>query len=121
MNINIKATNIELTDDIRDRVNKVLESVSKVLNVENDQFVGQVEVGKTSNHHKTGDIFRAEASLTANGQPIYVVSEKSDLYSALDDLKDEVINSIKRSRRKNRSGIRKGAAKVKDFVRKFFK
>ncbi len=63
MNINIKTTNITLTDSISDYTSKRLEAVKQLL--ANDSTIRcDVELGKTSAHHKNGDISRSTWSAT---------------------------------------------------------
>jgi len=120
MNINIKATQIELSDEIRGRVDKALESISKVLDASGDQLVGQVEVGKISNHHQSGDIFKAEMNLQSKGEVFYAVSEKSDLSAALEDVKDTIVADIKKAKGKQQSMLRRGGNKAKTFIKNIF-
>ena len=87
MNINIKTIGISLTPSISDYVNKRMESVNKFM--ENDpSAICSFEVGKTTQHHKRGDVFRAEAHIVAAKRDIYVDSEQSDLYAAIDAVRD---------------------------------
>ncbi len=116
MNINIKCTHIELTDAIRNYVFTKLESVNKLLN-RSDEAFAQVEVGKESNHHMKGDVFKAEIHLRGDGAEHYAVVIKDDLYAAIDELKDEIMEKVKSTKNKNRSNFRRGAAKVKNFVK----
>lgn len=117
MNIHIKATNIELTDAIRNYVFKKLEGIDKLVNSKDGELVVHVEVAKTSNHHKSGDIFKAEVRIgIAN---VFAISEKNDLYSAIDDVRDEVIAEAKKAKGKKESLIRRGGQKAKNLFRSF--
>lgn len=121
MNINIKATNIELTDAIREYVFKRLEGIDTILGVNSEEVVGQVEVGKTTNHHKSGDIFKAEVNIGGGGHSLYAVSEKDDLYAAIDEVRDSMIAEAKKIRGKQKSLIRRGGQKAKAFIKGIFK
>jgi len=66
MKINIKTTNISLTPAISEYIEKRIGSLDKFYKKEED-IVINVEVGKTTEHHKSGDIFRAEINLTRAG------------------------------------------------------
>jgi ribosomal subunit interface protein len=116
MNINIKAKHIELTDEIRQYVLTKLDSVNKLLS-HPENALAEIEVGKESNHHSKGDVFRAEANISADGKQFYVVMIKDDLYAAIDELKDEISEKIKSSNKKSRSNFRDGAGKVKNFIK----
>ncbi|MFA6297326.1 MAG: ribosome-associated translation inhibitor RaiA [Candidatus Paceibacterota bacterium] len=119
MNINIKATNIELTDSIRNHAFKCLEGIDKILGVSTEEIVGQIEVGKTTNHHKSGDIFRAEVNISGGGYTLYSFSETSDLYAAIDMVRDEIIAEARKLRGKEKSLFRRGGQQIKNYFKKF--
>lgn len=124
MKINIKATGIELTPAISDYVQRRISSIEKYLHVkqvskekefESDEsgIVAQVEVGKSTNHHKGGNIFRAEVHITGNGLDVYAVSEQDDLYAAVDLVKDEIVRSMVQTKEKNQTITRRSAEMMK--------
>lgn len=119
MNINIKATNIELTPAIYDYVEKKIGSISKYLQEGSEDIVAQVEVGKTTNHHKGGDIFRAEVHISGSGLNMYAMSETEDLYASVDKVKDEISEELKRNKEKRSALSRRGGQMVKDMLRGF--
>lgn len=114
MNISIKCTNIELTDAIRDYTERRLESIEK--------FVGgsgqvMVELEKTTNHHKQGEIFRAEANVvTSTGAQYRAVSEKADLYQAVDDVKGILSRELSAGKGKQRVLWKRGAQTLKSLM-----
>lgn len=114
---NIKATNIELTPDIREYVFKKIELLEKYVDPNDTSVMCDVEVGKTTMHHQTGDIFKAEMNFRISGKYVYAVAEKDTLNSALDEVKDEIARSIA-SRKKKREGLmRRGGAMVKAMIK----
>jgi ribosomal subunit interface protein len=118
MKINIKATNIVLTDAISLYANEKVRSTEKFMAPhENEEVFVQVEIGKLTNHHYAGDIFRAEANLTVHGKYFRAESEKSDLYAAIDDMREELVREINSHKEKNRALFRKGAAMIKNILR----
>ena len=117
MKINIKATGIELTPAISSYVNKKIYSIEKYLDKNNANVVAQVEVGKSTKHHKTGNVFRAEVHITGGGLDLYAVSEKEDLYSAIDIVKDEVVHSVVQSKGKRQTLTRRGAEMIKNMMK----
>jgi putative sigma-54 modulation protein len=116
MKINIKTTTISLTPAISDYVDKRFSSLDKFF--QNDSTVMfDLELAKTTNHHKNGDIFKAEIHITGKDKNIYASSEKEDLYAAIDDVKDEILREVKNSNEKIRSLLRRGGAKIKNLLR----
>ncbi len=70
MNINIKATNIELNTEIKDYVDSKILSLDKFLNSGNDIPVF-LEIGRESNHHQNGpDVFMAEIHFSFEGNQV---------------------------------------------------
>jgi len=87
MNINIKATRMELTPAIETAVIEKIGGLEKYF----DNIIGcEVEVGKTTNHHQKGDIFRAEANLEVPKKIIRAEAETDDLYKSLTEVKDKL-------------------------------
>jgi ribosomal subunit interface protein len=116
INTNIKATNVELTGAINDYVNKRLEGIKKFIK-EGDKAVIQVEVGKTTNHHKQGDVFRAEFNIEISGNKFYAFSEKEDLYVSIDDVKAEIVRQISSNKDKKQTLFKRGAKSVKKMMK----
>jgi putative sigma-54 modulation protein len=121
MNIKIKASRMELTPSIEDYVYKRMEAVTKLIAGQEESTVCDVEVGKTTEHHNKGDVFRAEVNLTVSGKQYYASSEKGDLYSAIDHVQSEIVRELKTGKEKRLSAIRRGGARIKDIVRGFYK
>lgn len=90
MNIQIKGTNLELTDALKSYVNEKIGGLEHFLN---NILAARVEL-ETSTHHQSG-FFRCEVNLEVPGK--YVLraeSTESDMYAAIDavipKLKDEI-------------------------------
>lgn len=84
----IKATNIELTDAIREAVETELAAHDALVERWGDAATADVEVGKTSNHHHKGEIFRAEVNLQIPGKLLRAEHEDEDLYAAIKEVAD---------------------------------
>jgi len=121
MNINIKATNTELTPAIRDYVEKKVTSLEKFISKYGENAQVQVEVGKTTHHHNKGDVFRAEmnVSLAGNAYQFRAEAETIDLYAAIDMAKDELERELSRFKGKRESLYRRGAKTLKNLMKRF--
>ncbi len=116
MNTNIKTTNVTLTPAIREYVDKRMEKVSALL--QSDPSVQcDIELGRSSVHHQKGDIFKAEVHIVGAGKNLYASSEKSDLYSAIDMVRDDILRELKSGKGKRISLVRRSGARVKDMVK----
>lgn len=118
MNLNIKTTNFSLTPAIKAYLEKKLMVLDKLVDFDRENVLIRAELGKTSQHHRHGDIFRAEADIKIGGTSFRAVSEKEDLYAAIDDLKDELTREITTWKDKKKSKVRRGAQSMKKILRK---
>ncbi len=117
MNIKIRSKNLEITPAIDDYVTKKIRTLEKFLDSQKE-ILCEVEIGKTTNHHKSGDIFRAEVNITEPGsKQFYAVAEESDLYAAIDVVRDEAEREIVSFKRKYKTLFRRGAARVKNLLK----
>lgn len=116
MKINIKATDFSLTPSISEYIEKKIDMLEKFFRG-TDEVLVSVEVGRTTKHHKSGDIFRAEIHISAGGEEYYAVVEKDDLYAAIDEVKDEIVHELTSRRKKALRLFRRGGAKIKNLLK----
>ena len=94
MNIKIRSKNFDITPAINDYVSRKISSLEKFLGTKGN-ILCEVEIGRTTLHHKSGDIFRAEINIIEPGnKQIFAVAEEADLYSAIDVVRDEAEREI---------------------------
>ena len=100
MKIDIKGTNMELTEAIKNYVNEKVGSLEKYYY---GILEARVDVGITSKHHQKGDIFRAEVNLEIPQKGVLrAEAVREDLYIAINEVKDELQRQLKRFKEKNR-------------------
>jgi len=95
MQLNIKATNLELTSNIKDYVQKKMDMLDKYLG-KLKVISAHFEVSQTTNHHQKGEIFCAEANLIVNGDLLRVEKTEKDVYKAIDKVKTHLEQAIKK-------------------------
>jgi putative sigma-54 modulation protein len=115
MNINIKATNMELTPAIKEYVEKRVAGIEKFL-TNADAFV-HVEVGKTTNHHKQGNIFKAELAIRMTGVNAFALAESSDLYAAIDEAREQLVQELTHMKDRKQTLFKRGAISVKKLLK----
>jgi ribosomal subunit interface protein len=116
MNTKIKATNITLTPDISNYADKRLEAVVKLFQHDSTAQM-DVEVSRTTAHHKNGDIFKAEVHIVAKGEDLYASAEEDDIYKAIDAVRDEILREARSSRAKKISLVRRSGMMVKNLMK----
>jgi ribosomal subunit interface protein len=109
---------MELTRGINNYIDKRVLGISKF--VKGGEMAVFVEVGKTTNHHKQGDIFRAEFNIEISGAKFYAFSEKEDLYTAIDDAKKEIIRQISSNKDRKQTLFKRGASSIKNILKGFY-
>jgi len=99
MQINIKATRLELTEAIRNYFQEKMDMVEKYLG-DIKVINCQVEIEKTVGGQHKGEIFRAEVNLQVPRQILRVEKTEKDLYKAIDKVKDHLDLIIKKYKEK---------------------
>src|SRR3989338_1796107 len=117
MRLNVKTTNIQMTPAISGYLDKRLSAFDKFISANDQSVKCDVEIGKTTRHHRSGDIFKAEVNLHIAGKDFYAVSERSDLYTAIDEVNDETVRLITQHKDRNTTLMRRGAATVKNILK----
>lgn len=117
MNIKVQATNMKLTDDIQEYLNKKLAHFENYLDQNGGNALCEVELEKTTDHHKQGDIYRAEINVTDDGRHHRAASRQENIYAAIDEVKDEMSRELRKSKGKHMTLVRRGGAKVKAMLK----
>ena len=117
MNYNLKGTDILITPKIRDYLAKKLERFDKFMpapdaaraDVELSYLVGEAKVYRA-------EIMLFEQSLPA---PLRAVAEGGALYEAIDKAAGDIFIELTREKKKKQHVFRRGAARIKDYIRGF--
>lgn len=106
MKINLKATQLELTDALKDYIQLKMDMLEKYLGdvqVLNCDF----EIEKIVSSQNKGKIFRAEVNLEVPRELLRVDKTEADMYKAIDKVKDHLVLSIKKYKEKQRDKKRR--------------
>ncbi len=87
--------------------------------IQDDSALCEVELAKSTKHHKAGDLFKAEANITFAGKQFYVLAEKEDIYAAIDLMRDEAERVIVSRRKRYIAKVRRGAKRIKDMFKRW--
>lgn len=105
MNIIIRSKNCELTPTFKEFVEQKIASLEKYSTMfqENDdhdptkekaKVEAIVEVGKTTFHHKKGDLFQAECHLIFPGKTLTAEASSGDLKTSVNIVREELQRQI---------------------------
>jgi len=115
----IKFTNIKPDEALKEYTEMRLEKVKHLAENIQDEIICRVEFALRTKHRQ-GDIFMAEIQLRIAGADLRVVREKDDLRAAIDEARDELLEEIKKTKKKSESLYRRSGRKVKSFFKRFY-
>jgi len=101
MKINLKTTHLELTEAIREYVQTKIDMLEKYLG-DTAVINCDVELEKAVGGQNKGEIFRAEVNLQIPRELLRVEKTETDLYKAIDKVKDHLEEIIINYRKKIR-------------------
>jgi len=104
MGIDIFSKNIELNDPLRVFIEEKIGTLMKYL--KGDGIGIRVEVSRPSKHHRSGDVFYAEANIKMGGKLIRATAENRDLHTAVTEVRDELQIQLKKLKDKKLSSRR---------------
>jgi len=120
MKINLKGKNIDITEAIHDYVQKRVTNLEKLLSTieaGGGEVMVNFEVGKSTKHHKGGEVFHSDCLININGKKFYSSSDKEDLYQAIDEIKESLYEEIRRFKDRKQTLFRRGASSVKKMLK----
>ena len=96
MRLNAKSKNIEITPSLNTFIEGKLGKLEKFLKrmEETREFVIDVEVSRTTKHHKKGNVYRAEANLEIGKKLLRAESESADLRVSIGEVYKELEREI---------------------------
>lgn len=120
MRINLKGKNFELTPAITDYVQKRVTNLEKLLSsieTGGGEIMVNFEVGKSTKHHKAGEVFHADCLINIDGQKFYASSDREDIYQAIDEIKESLYEEIRRFKDRKQTLLYRGARSVKKMLK----
>jgi ribosomal subunit interface protein len=116
LRIELKVTNLDLSPTIEAYLEKKLVSLERHLDPTDTSVYGQVELGRTTKHHRSGPVFRAEMNLFVQGVQHRAEATSEDLHAAIDEMKDEIERRLTQGKDKKKTNIRQGGKRAKEIL-----
>ena len=110
--IQFKATNTELSGTLQDLIEQKLVPLEKYIADATDAKC-EVEFEKETTH-QTGRIYRVEVNLFARGTLHRVEATERSFEEAIDEVRDEIDKSLRRTNKKQDTLTKRGARKLKE-------
>lgn len=117
MHHNIKTTDFDMTPEVSKYLDDKLRTLEKFLDSDDESIVCDVEIGKTTEHHQSGKIFRAEINISMGKKMFRAEAEEESVNVAIDKVKDEITKQLKRDKGRNFALLKRGGEKMKNLLR----
>jgi len=112
MVINIQFSNVDSTDALKSYAYDKINGLQKYF--DNIQQA-DINIGRTTNHHQKGDVYYAEVNLHVPGDMIRVRKKTTDLYKAIDKVRDHMTVELKEFKDKLNSVDREEIRETKSY------
>lgn len=113
----IQATNITLSVAQGDYLMEKLAQIGRLLPSGETAVMCEVELEKTTKHHKSGQIFRAEINLTFGRTFLRAEATSESIEQAIDEVKGEIKAEVRKMNEKRDTSVKKGGRKMKQIMR----
>ena len=107
MKLIISTKNISLDDPLRVFVEDKIGGLEKFIKDPNNLVEIRVEIGRPSQHHRSGKVYYAEANMKIGGKLLRADAKDLDLRTAIVEVKDELQRQIKKMKGKTNDLSRK--------------
>lgn len=117
MKITYKAAGTSLTPSLKKYIeDKIVRPVKKLFK-DDEAVTLDIEFARTTNHHRKGFIWHAEANLSLGKKMIRAEQEGEDPHTTIDEVGQELLREIKAFKGKSKTKEIRGARKIKRIVR----
>ncbi len=102
MRITIKGVRVDLSPALKEFVRKKVSALGRFLKRfdRNDSVTAEVEIERTTEHHRHGEIYHASVDIDLPGKKIRAEEESSDLLAAIEIAKDKAKKDIQKHKEK---------------------
>lgn len=120
MRVVVRKKNLEITPALSVYIDtKIVRPTEKLLaRIKSDALpLLDIEVARTTRHHRKGNVFYAEANLSLGSYVFRAEAEAEDIYAACDLLEDELKREISKFKTKIQSMAKRQGRQIKKQVR----
>lgn len=120
MQIHFKGTNYDVSPEVQAFALKKLNALTKFAGKEEHaEAQAYLELGKESEAHQNGRIWRAEINFDKEGERFRAVATEESLEDAIDKIIAELSRELRSAKHKKESLSKRGGAVIKSMLRGF--
>ncbi len=117
LKLNIKGTNFKLTPEIYAYIGEKIGNLDKFIEKPDPTVQAWVEIGISTKHHQTGNIYRAEVQIRLPKKGVRAEAYAKDIFMAIDAVRDEAQEELKKYKEKQEAVYKRGARALKRIYR----
>lgn len=120
MRVSLRQKNIEITPALAEYIDRTLvKRIEKLLTegAGKELLILDIEIARTTGHHKKGDVFRASASLSLGSGQLYCSADHENARAACDLLEEKLEQEIKKFKGKRVALDKRHARRAKKDAR----
>ncbi len=119
MEIHFKGTNYDLPPNVSEFARGKIGGLKKHIKRGDEEARVYVELGKETEAHQSGRIWRAEINFDIKGERYRAVALEESIEVAIDRAVNELGSELSRARERKQALARKGGATIKSMLRGF--
>ncbi len=119
MQIQFKGSNYELPAQVSRLARRKVEGLQKYCGKDGEYARAYVDLGKESDAHVNGKIWRADINFDVDGNRFYAKAVEESIEKAIDKAVNELATELKTARKRELSLTRKGGGMIKSLIRGF--
>jgi len=117
MQIHFKGTNYELPVNITTLARKKVEALKKYIGDRQEIARAYVDLGKETEAHQNGAIWRADINFDVDGNRFYAKAIEDSIEKAIDKSVIELARELQTARKRQQSLVKKGGGVLKSLMR----
>ncbi len=116
METRIKTNDYQMVPEVQTYLDERLAAIEKLVGTSDESIRAEVELGR-STAHESGDVYYAEINLILKGSNIRSTSKASSVNAAIDEVRDGIVEQLRKRKQLHRRLIRRGGAAIKRIIR----
>lgn len=116
-NIIFKHTNVKSDDTLREYTSAKLELLNKHISATETDITCEVEFEREAPEQHSGSVYRVEVNLLVAGNLYRAEATEASFEAAVDKVRNELDQELRRSNSKRTSLFRRGSRKIKEMMR----
>lgn len=117
MKYTIKATDMELSASVGEYIAKKMAGLDKIVAHFEGSVAAEVEAGRTTRHHRSGDVFRVEIMVHVKKKDLRAEAMGKTILEAMDKAQEDMRTELERFKEKSVDSVKTGGRAIKKMMK----